>query len=203
VIARGYRGRKGGIVAAPEDFFKAGPLQLIGVGVLGLAVPIFFPALRPSVAALLKASAKLALEAEFDADDVLADRLVDIAVDSLLRVTPQDSEKDLGHRSEATLNRFLAAAHASAVRRGWDAQDVAHRYHKRLSKLDHAISQVYRNARTPQRTALEHASRMLRRHHVVSERPPVDAPRANRPDLGAKLIHATERSQSPQKGTEI
>jgi hypothetical protein len=187
-------------LAAPEDFFKAGPLQLIGVGVLGLAVPIFFPALRPSFASLLKAGAKLALEAEFDADNVLADRLVDAAVDSLLRVTPQDSEKDLGHKSEATLNRFLAAAHASSVRRGWDAQDVAHRYHKRLSKLDHAISRAYRGARAPQRTTLEHASRMLRRDHVVSDRHPMDAPRANPPEPGAKLVHSIERSQS--NGTE-
>ena len=56
-----------------EDFWNADPLQLIGVGVVGLAVPIFFPALRPQLAALLKAGAKLALEAEFDADEALAD----------------------------------------------------------------------------------------------------------------------------------
>jgi len=50
----------GGIVT--EDFLKADPLKFIGVGVLGLAVPIFFPALRPQLVALLKAGAKLALE---------------------------------------------------------------------------------------------------------------------------------------------
>jgi len=48
-----------GMVA--EDFLKADPLMLLGVGVLGLAVPIFFPALRPQLAALLKAGARLAL----------------------------------------------------------------------------------------------------------------------------------------------
>src|SRR5262245_12401757 len=117
-----------------EDFLKAHPLQLIGVGVLGLAVPIFFPSLRPQLAALLKAGAKLALEAEFDADDALADRLVDTAVNALLHVSARDSEQDLRDRSDATVNRFVAAAHASAARRGWDQQDVAHRYHKRLTK---------------------------------------------------------------------
>jgi hypothetical protein len=192
---------KGSIVAAPEDFFKADPLQLIGVGVLGLAVPIFFPALRPPFAALLKAGAKLALEAEFDADDVLADQLVDTAINSLLHVTPQDSEKDLHHRSEATLNRFLSAAHASAARRGWDAQDVAHRYRKRLSKLDRAISRAHRRARAPQRTALENASKLLGRHHVESESLPVDARRGNRTDSGARLDHTNGRSQSPRTGT--
>src|SRR5260370_32810874 len=92
-----------GVVA--EDFLKADPLKLIGVGVLGLAVPIFFPALRPQLAALLKAGAKLALEAEFDADDALADGLVDTAVNALLHVSAQVSEPDLCHRSEATVNR--------------------------------------------------------------------------------------------------
>jgi len=75
------------MVAALEDFLKAGPLHLIGVGILALAVPIFFPALRPQFAALLKAGAKLALEAEFDADDALANRLVDAAVNALLHVS--------------------------------------------------------------------------------------------------------------------
>jgi hypothetical protein len=68
------------------------------------------------------------------------------------------------------VNRFLAAARASAARRGWDQQDVAHRYHKRLVKLDHAISLAHPRARPPQRTALEHASKLLKKHHAVSQR---------------------------------
>jgi hypothetical protein len=162
-----------------EDFLKADPLKFIGVGVLGLAVPIFFPALRPQLAALLKAGAKLALEAEFDADDALADALADTAVNALMRVSAQDSERDLCDKSEATVNRFLAAARASAARRGWDQQDVAHRYHKRLVKLDHAISRAHPPARAPQRTALEHASKLLKKHHAVAERRLADAPRGN------------------------
>jgi hypothetical protein len=153
-----------------EDFLKAYPLQLIGVGVLGLAAPIFFPALRPQFAALLKAGAKLALEAEFDADDALADRLVDTAVHALLHVSTQDSEQDLCDRSEATVSHFLAAARASAARRGWDQQDVAHRYRKRVTKLDHAISRARPGARAAQRTALEHASKILKKHHDASDR---------------------------------
>jgi hypothetical protein len=162
-----------------EDFLKAHPLELIGVGVLGLAVPIFLPALRPQFAALLKAGAKLALEAEFDADDALADRLVNTAVTALLHVSAQDSEQDLRDRSEATVNRFLAAAHASAARRGWDQQDVVHRYRKRVAKLDHAISRAHPRARARQQTALEHASRLLKRQHAVSERGRANAPRGN------------------------
>jgi hypothetical protein len=187
-----------GMVA--EDFLKADPLMLIGVGVLGLAVPIFFPALRPQLAAVLKAGARLALEAEFDADDALADGLVDTAVNALLRVSAHDSEQDVCDRSEAAVNRFLAAARASAARRGWDQQDVAHRYHKRLAKLDHAISRAHPGARPRQRTALEHASKLLKRHHAVSERRLVDASHGDLTRSGAKLDHANERSRSLPKG---
>jgi len=179
-----------------EDFLKAGPLQLIGVGVLGLAVPLVFPGLRPQFAALLKAGAKLALEAEFDADDALADRLVDVAVKALLNVSAQDSEKDICHRSEASVNRFVAAASASAARRGWDQRDVAQRYHKRLVKLDHAISRTHPRTRVPQRRALEHASKLLRKHHVVAERRLAEAPWAKLANAGAK----PDQAQSPRTG---
>jgi hypothetical protein len=140
--------------------------------------------------ALLKAGAKFALEAEFDADDALADRLVETAVNALLRVSPQDSEKDLYERAEATVNRFLAASSASATRRGWDQQDVAHRYDKRLVKFDHAISRAHPRARAAQRTALDHASKLLRKHHVVCEHR-ADAPRGNPVHSGAKPDHPT------------
>ncbi len=178
-----------------EDFLKADPLQLIGLGLVGLAVPIFFPALRPQFAALLKAGAKLALEAEFDADDALADRLVNTALNALLHVSPRDSEKDLCDRSEATVNRFVAAASASAARRGWDQQDVAHRYHKRLVKLDHAISRAHPRARPRQRMALDHASNLVRKHHVMSERRVVDASRGSPVHSGAKPASVHTQSQ--------
>jgi hypothetical protein len=88
------------------------------------------------------------------------------------------------------VNRFLAAASASATRRGWDQQDVAHRYDKRLVKFDHAISRAHPRARAAQRTALDHASRLLKKHHVVSERR-ADAPRGNPVHSGAKPDHPT------------
>jgi hypothetical protein len=162
-----------------KDFLKADPILLIGVGLIGIAAPIFFPTLRPQFVALLKAAAKLTLEAEFEADDALADRLVETAVNALLQVSPQDTEKDLCERSETTVDRFLAASSASATRRGWDQQDVTHRYDKRLVKFDGAISRAHPHAQPAQRTALHHASKLLRKHHVVSERHVVDPPRAN------------------------
>jgi hypothetical protein len=180
---------------------KADPLQLVGVGLIGLAVPIFLPALRPQFAALLKAGAKLALEAEFDADDALADSLVNTAVNALLRVSPADSDKDLYDRSEAAVNRFITAASASAARRGWDQQDVANRYRKRLVKFDHAISRAHPRARPRQRTALDHASKLLGKHHVMAERRLADASRGSPVHAGAKPDQTSGRTQLPPTGT--
>ena len=184
-----------------EDFWNADPLQLIGVGLIGVAAPILLPALRPQFVALLKAGAKLALEAEFDADDALADRLVETAVNALLQVPRQDSEKHLCERSETTVNRFLAASGASASRRGWDQQDAARRYHKRLVKFGHAISRAHARARPAQRTALDHASKLLRKHHVASERRVADAPRGNPAPSVPKPDHPSERVQSTSIAT--
>src|SRR5260370_34536039 len=102
------------------DFLKADPLKFIGGGVLGLAIPISFPALRSQLAAMMKAGAKLALEAEFDADDALADGLVDTAVNALLHVSAQASEQELCHRSEATVNRFHERSQLRPQRREKD-----------------------------------------------------------------------------------
>jgi hypothetical protein len=156
--------------------------------------------LRPQLAAVLKAGAKLALEAEFDADDALADGLVDTAVNALMRVSAPDSEQDVCDRSEAAVNRFIAAAHASATRRGWDQQDAAHRYHKRIAKLDHAISRAHPGARPRQRTALEHAAKLLKRHHAVSELRLADARRGNPTPSAAKPGHASGHGRSPPAG---
>jgi hypothetical protein len=188
-------------VPLSEDFWKADPLQLIGVGLIGVAAPIFFPALRAQFAALLKAGARLAVEAEFDADDALADRLVETALSALLQVSPQDSEKDLCERSETTVNRFLAASRDSATRRGGDQHDVARRYDKRLVKFDHAILPAHPRARPAQRTALDHALKLLRKHHVVSQRRVADAPRENVVHSRAKPDHPSERIQSAWTAT--
>jgi hypothetical protein len=188
-------------VALSEDFSKADPLRLIGVGLIGVAAPIFLPALRPQFVALLKAGAKFALEAEFDADDALADRLVETAVNALLQVSPQDSDKDLCDRSATTVNRFLAASSDSATRRGWDQHDVARRYDRRLVKFDHAISRARPRVRPTQQTALDHASKLLRKHHVVLERRVADAPRANPVHAGAKPDHPSAKSRAAQSTT--
>jgi hypothetical protein len=126
---------------------------------------------------------------------------VETAVSALLQVSPHDSEKDLCDRSETTVNRFIAASSDSATRRGWDQQDVSHRYDKRLVKFDHAISRAHPRARPAQRTALDHALRLLRKHHVVSERRVADAPRGNAGHSRAKSDHPSERVQPARTAT--
>jgi hypothetical protein len=96
------------------------------------------------------------------------------------------------------VNRFIAAARASAARRGWDEQDAAHRYHRRLVKFDHAISRANRRARLPQRTTLEHAAKLLRTHHVMPEHLAGDNAGRNRVDSVTKLDRPNDLPLRPR-----
>lgn len=93
---------------------EAGPLPLIGVGVLTLALPYFVPSLRPELGGILKASVKLFLEAELGADNQLTDQLVDKSVDALLRSMPEITGEERHSHTERELERFFSRARAAA-----------------------------------------------------------------------------------------
>ena len=162
-------------MAALDDVLKAGPLGLIGLGVFGIALPLLVPSLRPPFAAALKAGAKLFLEAELDADNALADRLVDAAVDSLLMVSEQPPGPERARKTDQAVDHFVTRARRSAHRRGFDEQDARRRYHRRLTKLDHALTRVHRDAQPSQRRVLEHASNLVKQHNEAAKRTPVPA----------------------------
>jgi hypothetical protein len=146
------------------DLLKTDSVPLVGLGILGLALPFLFPALRPQFAMLAKSSAKLFLEAEIGADSALTDRLVDAAVDALVGASSHGSDEHRKEHAEREIDRFVAAASAAAERRGWDEQDTKRRYHRHLAKLDSALSHARHRAHPSQRTALDHAHDMLTRH---------------------------------------
>ena len=79
-------------MALLDDVLKAGPVPLVGLGVVALALPYFFPALRPQFEAVFKSGAKLFLEAELGADDAIADRFVDAAVGALFHATAHGTD---------------------------------------------------------------------------------------------------------------
>src|SRR5262249_43411878 len=138
------------------DILKADSVPLVGLGVLGLALPFLFPALRPQFAFLVKSGAKLFLEAELGAEGALADRLVDAAVDALVGASSHGSDEHRKVRTEHEIDRFVSAACAAAQRRGRDEQDAERRYRRHFAKFDSALSQARGRAHPSQRAALDH-----------------------------------------------
>jgi hypothetical protein len=152
-------------MATLDDVLKVGPV--VGMGLVALALPFFVPALRTQFAAVLKSGAKLFLEAELGADDVLTDRLVDAAVDALVQIPAHGTEEQRKENAESEVNRFVSAARAAAQRRGWDERDVERRYHRHLAKLEHTLSR----ARHRIHPSLAHASESLARHRAKAKHP--------------------------------
>jgi len=151
------------------DILKADSVPLLGLGVLGLALPLLFPALRPQFASFVKSGAKLFLEAELGAEGALADRLVDAAVDALAGASSHGSDDHRKERTEHEIDRFVSAACAAAQRRGWDEEDAERRYRRHVAKLDSALSQARYRAHPSQRAALDHAHEKLA-HHAAKAR---------------------------------
>jgi hypothetical protein len=151
-------------MALIDDVLKAGPVPLLGLGIVALALPFFFPALRPQFAAVFKSGAKLFLEAELGAEEAIVDGVVDACVDALLAATADGSDEERKQKAESHIERFVSRAHASARRRGWDEQDAQWRYARRLRKMDHALERAHQSAGPRQRAALAHASEHLARH---------------------------------------
>jgi hypothetical protein len=152
-------------MAIIDDVLKAGPVPLLGLGIAALALPYFFPALRPQFAAVAKSGAELG------ADDAIADRFVGAAVDALFQATAHGTDEERKQQAEKQVDRFVSRAHAGARRRGWDEQDAERRYHRRLRKLDHALERAGHRADPRQRAALLHASESLARHGAKPKLP--------------------------------
>jgi hypothetical protein len=104
-------------MALIDDVLKAGPVPFLGLGIAALALPYFFPALRPQFAAVAKSGAKLFLEAELGADDAIADRFVGAAVDALFQATAHGTDEERKQQAEKQVDRFVSRAHAGARRR--------------------------------------------------------------------------------------
>jgi len=158
-------------MAGFEDLMKASPLQLLGLGVVGIALPLFVPALRPQFATVVKAGAKLFFEAELDADNALADLLVDATMSSLMALAPHGFEEDGARNTDQAIRHFVNATSKASHRRGFDAEDARRRYHRRLAKLEHALSRAKREARHGQRPVLDNALRLVKEHGAYPGNP--------------------------------
>ncbi|MBV8919882.1 hypothetical protein [Bradyrhizobium sp.] len=144
---------------------ETGPLPFVGMGLVTLAVPYVMPSLRPQMASLLKASARLFLEAELGADNALTDRLVDASVDALMSIAPQTTKDEREHRTDRELDRFFVRARAGAHRRGFDHADAARRYHKHLSRFERALKSAQERAGSGHQQTFDRAL-----HRIAHER---------------------------------
>src|SRR5947207_15621169 len=125
-------------MASLGDILEADSVPLVGLGVLGLALPFLIPALRPQFAFLVKSGAKLFLEAEIGAEGALADRIVDAAVDALLGASSHGADEHCKERTERESDRFVSAARSAAQRRGRDTHDGEARYRRRVGRVESA-----------------------------------------------------------------
>jgi hypothetical protein len=105
-------------MALVDDVLKAGPVPLLGLGIVALIVPYFVPALRPQFAAVLKSGAKLFLEAELGADEAIVDRYVGAAIDALFQVTAHGTEEERKEKAEAQVDRFVSRTRAPSRQAG-------------------------------------------------------------------------------------
>jgi hypothetical protein len=140
---------------------EVGPLPAVGIGLLAVAVPYFVPRLRQPLGLVLKASAKLFLEAELGADNELTDRLVDQSVDALMRAIPGEGKAERKHRADRELDRFFSKAHAAAHRRSFDHQDGRRRYHKHLSRMEASLKRRQQRAGAEEGAMIDQALRRV------------------------------------------
>jgi hypothetical protein len=166
-------------MALLDDVLKPNPAAAVGLGVLALALPVAFPALRPQLAAVAKAGIKLFLEAEFGASGELMDRFVDETVDALLQVTSSGTEAERKRAAEAAVHEFKATARRRARRHGWDEEDARRRYDRQLAKLRRRLDRERLGAHPATAAALDHAVGMVQGDGVsgkTSGRPAAASP---------------------------
>ena len=143
-------------MALVDDLLKGNIVTAVGLGVVALAVPIVFPALRPQWASLVKSGARLFFEAELGADNEVMDRLVDATVDGLLAVMSTGSEEDRKRAAAAEVHAFKAVARARAHKNGWDETDRKRRYHRHVAQLRHKVSHLRSRESGSNRAVLDH-----------------------------------------------
>ena len=119
--------------------------------------------------AVLKAGAKLFLEAELEADDAVAEALVDAFIDGLLQAISAGSEEERKRAADDQIERFASRARRRAHRRGWNERDAKARYHHYMKKFERGIARAHHRAGPAQHAALAHASRRIAEHRTQAE----------------------------------
>jgi hypothetical protein len=159
---------------------EAGRLPFVGIGLLAIALPFVMPSLRPQLGKLLSGAAKLFAEAEFGADDALTDRLVDASVNALMRIAPTGTVDEQRRRTDRELDRFFSRARTAAHRRGHSREDAGRRYHKHLSRMEHALKSRQGRTEPRHRQTVDRALHRLAEEQNTTETSKTKPPDRNR-----------------------
>lgn len=131
-------------------------ITAVGISLAALALPALFPGLAPPLRSALQSGAKLFLEAEFEAEGGLIDKLVSETIDALLGTaadagTPEERRK----AARRAARRFEHRARARARHWGADDHDQRRRYRRHVAHLHRAVAAVAKNRPEPERDLLE------------------------------------------------
>lgn len=136
---------------------ELGALPIAGIGLAAVVAPYLIPALRSRAGEIVKASAKLFFESEFEAEGLLAELLAAATVDALMGVPLHKSTEERRQQTDRVLDRFFSKAHAGARRRGFDDEDKRNRYHKHLTAIERRLKQKQEGAGAEHAPLFTHA----------------------------------------------
>ena len=146
-------------MALIEDTLSGRVLAAVAVSAAALALPRLFPQLAPPLRSAIKTGTQLFLEAEFEAEGGLIDKLVSETLQALLGEAAQArTPEEKRHSAQRAIRRFEHRARARAEH--WasgDREAGSRRYRRHVTHLRRAVAAIAPNRPPEERKLLEQA----------------------------------------------
>ena len=142
-------------MALLEDTLSGKVVAAVAVSAAAFALPRLFPQLAPPLRSAIKTGASLFLEAEFEAEGGLIDRLVSETLKALLDEAAKARTPEERRRStQRAVRRFERRARARAQHWGGDSEaERSRRYRRHVAHLRRAVAEAAPK-RSPEERAL-------------------------------------------------
>ncbi len=136
-------------MALLEDTLSGKVVAAVAVSAAALALPRLFPQLAPPLRSAIRTGASLFLEAEFEAEGGLIDKLVSETLEALLddaaKARTPEERKQSAHRA---VRRFERRARARAQHWGGDNHvERSRRYRRHVAHLRRAVAEAENRSR--------------------------------------------------------
>jgi hypothetical protein len=144
-------------MALLEDTISGKVLVSVAVSAVALAIPRLFPRLAPPLRSAIKTGTSLLLEAEFEAEGGLIDKLVSETLEGLLgdaakARTPEERQRS----ARRAMRRFERRARARAQHWGGDDEMArSRRYRRHVAHLRRAVAELAPNRPPAERELLD------------------------------------------------